>query len=124
MCMDLFQNSPLENLFCMGCFRKFNGQNVLSIDRSKISAIPRASYRYVNSGRNSIDGVLFKLGEGQILWEYPNFLKTQSPINLIFFTYRDSISIDLRKQTMTSVCGDCDWWTMRNVSGKNIEYAA
>ena len=52
--MDLFQNSPLENLFCMGCFRKFNVQNVLSIDRSKINAIPRASFRYVNSWRNSI----------------------------------------------------------------------
>jgi hypothetical protein len=54
--MDLFHDSPLENLFCMGCFRKFNRQKVLSLDRSKSNAIEPASFRYVNSGKNDMWG--------------------------------------------------------------------
>ena len=33
--IDLFSNSPLEDLICMGCYRKYNGPKLFSIDSSK-----------------------------------------------------------------------------------------
>ena len=33
--VDLFHDSPLEKLVCMGCLRNFNGQNMLPSDKAK-----------------------------------------------------------------------------------------
>lgn len=77
--VDLFCDSPLKNLVCMGCLRHFNGKNLLANEKSE---------------------------------------KIYSPEN-----FRDYITVDLCHQILTTVCGNCEWWTKRNVEGRLKSYS-